>query len=236
MAGARVGAEVFGGGAGGQRRGEEQAELVGEGAARLLQVDHDPPARVVGFDPRDPAALGFGEPFGPDDVGVEGRAGRVDQEEAFDRVGEVGGPDRGAVGVAQPLAQEERVGPAAVGDLRQSAGQARDHLAARGPVGVGVGEQRHVGVVHRGEAFGREGQRGVECVGEGGVGDPQRAAFLAAAGRGGRAARAGDCQGQRRRQREQDACGLSFRAHVDNLGSRRARLESCLFPAAMGSL
>ena len=85
---------------------------------------------VVGFDPGDAALLGFGELFGADDAGVEGRAAGVELEEAFDRVGEVGGLDRGAVGVFEALAQEERVGLAAVADLRQLFGQAGDDFAA----------------------------------------------------------------------------------------------------------
>ena len=50
---------------------------------------------------------------------------------AFDRAGEVGGLDRGAVGVLEALAQDQRVGLAAVADLGQALGEARDHLAAR---------------------------------------------------------------------------------------------------------
>ena len=108
------------------------AELVGEGASRLGQVDDDFAGLVVGLDPGDAALLGFRELFGADDVGVEGRAAGVDLEDAFDRVGEVGGFDRFAVGVFEALAQEERVGLAAVGDFRQFFGEARDDFGAFG--------------------------------------------------------------------------------------------------------
>ena len=59
----------------------EEAELVAERAPRLLQVDHDPARPVVGVDSGDAALAGLGEPFGADDVRVEGRAGRAGPEE-----------------------------------------------------------------------------------------------------------------------------------------------------------
>ncbi len=112
------------------RRDEHQPELVGEGAARFGQVDDDFAALVVGLDPGDAAGLRFSELFGADDAGVEGRAAGVDLEDAFDRVGEVGGFDRGAVGIFEAGPEEERVGLSAVADLRHVFGQARDDLAA----------------------------------------------------------------------------------------------------------
>ena len=55
--------------------------------AQLHQVDRDLAARVVGFDPGDPALLGFGEGFGADDVGVEGGAAGVELESSVPACG-----------------------------------------------------------------------------------------------------------------------------------------------------
>ena len=165
----------------------EEAELVAERAPRLLQVDHDPARPVVGVDSGDAALAGLGEPFGADDVRVEGRAGGAGPEEAFDDEGEVRGADRAAVGVLEARAQEERVPPPAPGDLRQAPGQGGNQLRAGGAVRVGVGEQRKVGVLHRRPAFRGDRERRVQRVGEGRVGaaeDSGAAVRGAAAGDG----------------------------------------------------
>ena len=154
--------------------------------------------------PEMPPFFVFCELFRADDVVVEGRAAGVEQVDAFERVGEVARHHRFAVRVLEPLAQLQRVGLAVVGDFRHPGGEAGDHLAARGAVGVGVGEQRDVGVVHRRPAFAGVGQGRVEVVGEGRVGAQQGAAFVAGAAAGARTAGRGaaPAAGGERQRRE----------------------------------
>ena len=176
----RVDGEVLDRGVGGKRRDEHQPELVGEDPARFGQIDDDFPGLVVRLDPGNRPLLGLLELFGADDrFRVEGRAARVELDHPFDREPEVGRLDRGPVGVFEALLEHQRVGLAAVGDLRHARGQPGDDLAARLVAFVGIGQERDVRVVHRGPAFLRVGEGGVEVVGEAGVGADQGAAFFA---------------------------------------------------------
>jgi hypothetical protein len=65
------------------------------------------------------ALLGAHELPHADDAFEERRAARVEEEQSFDGVGEVGGEDRFTVRVTETLAQAQCVGAAIARDLRQ---------------------------------------------------------------------------------------------------------------------
>ena len=96
--------------------GQLEQELgVGRG-----EVEGDRPGGVVGDDPvREVAALRVvGARGGAGEAGVQRRAGDPTPEQALDRAAEVAGPQRLAVGVADPGTDAEGVCPAAVGRRR----------------------------------------------------------------------------------------------------------------------
>ena len=173
-------------------------------ASGRVEADRDLAGLVVGFDPADVTAPVAGAHVGAraDDPLVEGRPGRAQAEHPLDLVLEVRRPHLAAVGVAEPLAQGERVGPAVLRDLRQVGGEPGDQLGALGALGPAVGEQGRVDEPDRFQRVDLERQRRVEAVRLRGLRDRDRGRRLLLA-----AARGQAEPGERARSRRRSAPG-----------------------------
>ena len=167
--------------------GQLEQELgVGRG-----EVERDRPGSVVGDDAAGQVAAGraLGAGSGADEAGVQRDAGGSDAEQALDPAAEIAGPQRLAVGVADPRADPERVGRAAVGRSRDRLGKVGDEPQPVGTRALLEGDERVVGQPGELRVVGDVVERRIDRVdphraggGEGRRGhDHQRPAAVAAA-------------------------------------------------------
>ena len=160
--------------------GERHREHVRERAVGPVQRDRDLAGRVVGLDARD-VGLGLAVlhvVLGTLDAEEERRSARLEVQHALNRVLEVGGLDRRAVRVLQPLAERQLIGRAVLRDLRHVLRENRDQLGSRLPVGALVADQSRVDGGERLPTVHRVRQRWIQIIRLRSLRDRDRSAFL----------------------------------------------------------